>query len=823
MAEIIRKKVGTNRAGSCIIKKYLQYHTDRSVQMKRIYRRMGWMLAACLFLTIPGMGSRVQAEEIQNTDKLETGVIETGQPEGGAAESGTTEGSAAESGTTEGGAAGSGKTEGSETESGKAEGGAAGSGETEQDSSGTGEPQKDAAEAEGTEGEAPENEVLKADEFAEERAALQELLSEHTVMALVYLSDEYTVREAADAESGAVVTVSSGQQVQIQDFAFDEEEMLWYEVLLYSGSGTYTGYVERTNLACSDEKFLAWEEETGLSLTAASIATFGLTETRSYADVEQFPSSYQAALNSLKAQHPNWTFVKMNTNLDWGTVVVNELWGGRSLVPNSYPAYMKEGNYGQGWSYASEGILSYYLDPRNFLNEDRIFQFEQLTYNGTYHMEAAVGQILKGTFMDGVNPPGTNKTYAAAFWEVGSDLGVSPFHLASRVRQEQGAGTSPLISGTYPGYEGYYNSFNIGASGKTDEQVIKSGLEKAKKEGWKNGYDSIRGGAKTLSANYILKGQDTLYLQKFDVDPTGGLYGHQYMQNIAAPYSEALTTKTAYQNAGSLENTFVFKIPVYNNMPSSACPKPTSSTHVVLGAKSGYSELTVYLDGVPYGANIRNGRFVVNAPDTGAKTAVMYKYSSSGVPTGMSVWTLSYSGGAYTAAEVTGLEDLLTYHGFSIRITGKSGIRFKTGIAASTKASLTGSGISGYTLKEYGTLVMTDANRQKYPMVLGGNKVLSGISYKKGEVDKIYETVSGRQRFTSVLTGLPANQYKTAYAFRGYAVLTKGGQDITVYGPIVSRSIYSLAEQILNMGTYPSGSSQDTFLRKIISDANGAS
>ena len=45
----------------------------------------------------------------------------------------------------------------------------------------------------------------------------------------------------------------------------------------------------------------------------------------------------------------------------------------------------------------------------------------------------------------------------------------------------------------------------------------------------------LRGGADFISANYIKRAQDTLYLQKFNVNPKGtpnayAPYTHQYMQ-----------------------------------------------------------------------------------------------------------------------------------------------------------------------------------------------------------------------------------------------------------------------------------------------------
>ncbi|MDE6517544.1 MAG: hypothetical protein K2L18_06835, partial [Acetatifactor sp.] len=178
----------------------------------------------------------------------------------------------------------------------------------------------------------------------------------------------------------------------------------------------------------------------------------------------------------------------------------------------------------------------------------------------------------------------------------------------------------------------------------------------------------------------------------------------------------------------------------------------------------------------------------------------------------------------YRAQEIPELRDLLTYHGFSIRITGRSGIRYKTGIAVENRQKLLGGGIQGYTLKEYGTLIMNDANRGAYPMVLGGQKVSRGVSYgmdNNGQhVDTIYEKVDNRYRYTAVLVGLPVEQYKTEFAFRGYITLTREGQEITLYGPVVARSIYNLSKQLLDMGLYPEGSETANFLQQLVSDAD---
>lgn len=657
---------------------------------------------------------------------------------------------------------------------------------------------------------------------------LAAMAQEREIMALIYLSDTYPVRLQPDYESQASVNVPSGQLVNIEDVfvTMDEEENpeIWYYVRLLYGDTEYSGYVPRYYLAVSDERFLNWEESYGLNFQTATYA-IDSAGYAVYPDIEQFPESYRPALTALKQKHPNWIFAVMNTGLDWNTVIANELTGGKSLVYKTFPDYAKEGLYDDGnWYYASESVLKQYMDPRNALTDDAIFQFEMLTYNPTFHTEAAVDRFLDRTFMNNrQNAPGTVMTFGHIFWAVGVQEGVSPFHLASRVYQEQGQGTSGLVSGVYPGYEGYYNYFNINASGKKTQEVIEKGLKHAREKGWSNAYASILGGAQVISANYIKRGQNSLYLQKFNVT-SWNTYGHQYMQNISAPTTEAKSIKALYEGTGSLDNTFVFTIPVYHNMPEAPCAAPTASTNVTLSIPAGYADTTVWLDGIPHTAAVRNGNYIVQAPDTSAKTAVVYQYNGSGVPVGMYLWTLEYRNNAYAATAQLDLADLLTYHGFSIRVTGKSGIRFKTGISADLRGRLTSSGVNGYTLKEYGTLIMNNANRGSYPMVVGGEKVLSGMAYGINPAgaleDKVYETVDGRHRYTSVLVGLPVDQYKTEYAFRGYAVLERGGDRIIVYGPVVARSIYSLADQLLKGGSYAEGTEINLFLRKLMSDAD---
>lgn len=401
--------------------------------------------------------------------------------------------------------------------------------------------------------------------------AFQDILNEKNLMALLYHTDEYNVLARAGEYDSIVTNIKSGHTVYITDVDISDYGV-WYQVSFGLNGTEYSGYIEDSYLAYSDENWIEWKNDYLNIIYDNQL----VNNCKTSSDIDAFPSAYHEGLNKLKQQHPDWTFVPMNTGLDFNTVVSNEM-GDKSLIQNT-SSNIKKGWVGEAysgsWYYATKSAVEYHINPLNFLNEDRIFQFEQLTFNESYHTEAAIQNFLDNTFMKGVIPD-NSITYANAFFEIGKKRKLSPIHLASRVYQEQGKGTSPLISGTYKGYEGFYNYFNVGASGNTNEEVIENGLKYAKSKKWNTHYKSIAGGADTIGNGYILKGQDTLYLQKFNVDGSfNKLYTHQYMQNIQAPSSEAYTTKKMYNNAGSLDSAFVFKIPVYKNIPGGN-PEPS--------------------------------------------------------------------------------------------------------------------------------------------------------------------------------------------------------------------------------------------------------
>lgn len=415
--------------------------------------------------------------------------------------------------------------------------------------------------------------------------------------------------------------------------------------------------------------------------------------------IENFPESYRPYLYALQEKHPNWEFTAMYTGLDWNTVITKESHLSNrlsvSLAPSSWDDawhyFLANGSTNrveQGWVTASSNAVRYTMDPRNFLNEKTIFQFEEMTYNKDIHTLQGVEKILYGTEMsktvteliDGKNvtkyvikdieyyqivngedklktvcavnlrksPSASGEfiktvakgnvvttleltatidttgtwakvklsdgtegyicriaadgeaylvaagnttteyvkylydidgdgvkesplTYAESYMLAAEASGVNPYVLALRTKNETGCKISSngQISGKATAAPGYYNYYSIGAYGSNP---MENGVLYAKSKGWTNPVIAMREGAKFLGNDYILAGQNTPYLEKYNVNSNAknGLYSHQYMTDITCIYREAFGMYSTYSELGILDNEFEFIIPVYNNMPNEA-------------------------------------------------------------------------------------------------------------------------------------------------------------------------------------------------------------------------------------------------------------
>lgn len=514
------------------------------------------------------------------------------------------------------------------------------------------------------------------------------------------------VRSGAGTGYQAVGRLAAGASIQILGEQRGTDGKTWYQIHFSGSSGAeQTGYVSA--------------EYVRLPVSYTADGDF---EAR--LNAEGFPESYKNGLRQLHAQYPNWVFKAKKTGLDWNTVIENEALLGRNLVSSGSVSSWKSvesGAYnwdnstwtgfdGSNWVAASEDIIRYYMDPRNFLDDTYVFQFLSHEYNSSIQTKEGLEKMVEGSFLSGTadqtgrgssgsssssgpsgssgsvsgkgpgrsggadedvnhgpgvsggsqsspagstgeirleaphasviprehnlvmtsigvgeapgsassqsgssqtspggassqsgpgssasqSGPGTSSSLPSGQTSSGSDTagrkyvdiimdaasqsGVSPYVLAAMILQEQGTkGSSPLISGSYSGYEGYYNFFNVEAYQSGSMSAIQTGLRYASQSGsygrpWNTVEKSIIGGAQNYGDNYVKAGQNTFYLKKFNVQGSN-LYKHQYMTNIQGAASEAERLSKAYSSvkASALE----FEIPVYSNMPETACAAPT--------------------------------------------------------------------------------------------------------------------------------------------------------------------------------------------------------------------------------------------------------
>lgn len=233
----------------------------------------------------------------------------------------------------------------------------------------------------------------------------------------------------------------------------------------------------------------------------------------------------------------------------------------------------------------------------------------------------------------------------------------------------------------------------------------------------------------------------------------------------------------------------------------------------------------ITIDGVDYPIEASNDTLYVTIPETG-DLFTHYGYKNiwasnehSNYPTSMSVYAIERTPTGSTAREITELQDLLTYAGCSIRISGKQGIRMITALDEAAKKALTGKGLAGYTLEEYGTVVSwTDALGNGSFLRLGESYARSNYAYRKGKADPVFARKNGFIQYTNVLVleNLTEADYDKDLTLRAYIRLrnTETGETVTLYGGTVTRSIYYVAKQ--NADTYKPGTAGHKFVHKII-------
>lgn len=283
----------------------------------------------------------------------------------------------------------------------------------------------------------------------------------------------------------------------------------------------------------------------------------------------------------------------------------------------------------------------------------------------------------------------------------------------------------------------------------------------------------------------------------------------EFLQVWMKPGEHTLTVIYGENNSGTGTVTFTVEIPA-NYLDVTGKPEFDGKT-------------TVTVDGKEYPIEEMNGTRYVNLPETGDLLTI-YSFkdgtpagSCTNYPTGMQVFRITRQEGGAKAEEITEFANLLNYAGCSIRLTGTKGIRMITGIGENARTALTGArGLGGYTLEEYGTVVMRGVGTPTLE-----NSKSHNFAYKKGKADPIFSRANGMIQYTNVLVGFSLEDCKDTLTLRPYIKLKDmtTGEIVTLYGGCVSRSIGYIAKQ--NENTYKPGTAGYKYIHEIIDAVYG--
>ena len=241
-------------------------------------------------------------------------------------------------------------------------------------------------------------------------------VSASTQTGIVKVDSYLNVRSDASTDSTILGKLANNETVTIID-TIQSGGVKWYKIQ-YAGSNGYVS-AEYITLISSDTTF------------------------EQYLTLQGFPESYKDGLRALHAEYPEWVFVAQHITPDWNTVIKNESKVGNNLVPASSPAEQKSFEkdafnwdkntwYGLdgSWVAASEQIVCWAMDPRNFLDKKYIFQFEKLNYVSS-HTLAGINNIIKGTFMANGYPDDEFDSFAEAIMAAATEAYIEKLGLVS--------------------------------------------------------------------------------------------------------------------------------------------------------------------------------------------------------------------------------------------------------------------------------------------------------------------------------------------------------------------------------------------------------
>ena len=258
------------------------------------------------------------------------------------------------------------------------------------------------------------------------------------------------VRSGAGTGYQAIGRLAAGASIQVLGEQRGTDGKTWYQIRFSGTGGTeQTGYVSA--------------EYVRLPVSYTTDSDF-----EAKLSAEGFPESYKNGLRQLHAQYPNWVFKAKKTGLDWNTVIENEALLGRNLVSSGSISSWKSvesGAYnwdnstwtgfdGSNWVAASEDIIRYYMDPRNFLDDTYVFQFLSHEYNSSTQTRDGLAKMVEGSFLSGTTDStgtgsSTGSTGASGpSGSSGSSGGVSKDGPGRSQGKDQDVNHGPGVSGS---------------------------------------------------------------------------------------------------------------------------------------------------------------------------------------------------------------------------------------------------------------------------------------------------------------------------------------------------------------------------------------
>ncbi len=259
------------------------------------------------------------------------------------------------------------------------------------------------------------------------------------------------------------------------------------------------------------------------------------------------PYTYKDEIAALKKAHPNWTFEYRYMGTPFATYV-NTVAG--QTISNTTKGETTGKKY-----------IEYYMNPENFLNEQNVFMFLDLTrYNSRDYTQKGIS----GVWIDKSGAVCTKDQALDYISSAGNSLRMNTYFITSRGAIESAYGTSKLAKGSYgidknkPENQTklFYNFYGIGAY---DHDPANGGLY-AEKRDWDTPYRSIVEGANWINDQYVQRGQSTAYFFRFYPYNRN----HIYMSDLSAPKTESGLLYKAYKAAGKLDSNLHFIIPVYD-------------------------------------------------------------------------------------------------------------------------------------------------------------------------------------------------------------------------------------------------------------------